>query len=120
MRRLSAWLIGPLALATVAASAGAAAATTKPLVVKANYTVYATYGPNNVKQTFSLTLYTNHTGTDHFNDTITWSVDDLKNITMIFDGGLWTYDGHMRRYGISSKKYPGTLSNSNGGTGTRY
>lgn len=120
MRRLSAWLIGPLALATVALAAGPAAASTKAPVVKAEYTVYGNYGSKPSPQVFSLILYKNHTGTDHFNDTITWSVDASKNLTMVFDNGLWTYHGVLRANGISTKRNPGTLSNVNGGTGTWY
>ena len=120
MRRRSAWLIGPLALAMVAAAAIPSAATTKPLVVKAQYTVTGNYNTKPHTQVFSLTLYTNHTGTDHWNDTITWSVDAEKNVTMVLDDGLWTYHGVMRANGISTKRNPGTLSNINGGFGTWY
>jgi hypothetical protein len=120
MRRLSAWLIGPLALATVAVTAGpVAAATAKPLIVQGEYTVHGFYGKLGHPQVFSLTLYKNHTGTDHFNDTITWSLDG-KNLTMVFDSGLWTYHGLKRATGFSTAKAPGTLSNVHGGTGTWY
>jgi hypothetical protein len=120
MRRLCAWLIVPLAIATLAVAANPAAAAPRTLTVKANYTVYAKYGPKQSPQTFSLTLYTNHTGSDHFGDTITWSVDADKNFTMVLDDGLWTYHGVMRAKGISTKRNPGTLSNINGGFGTWY
>ena len=119
MRRLSAWLIGPLALATVAVAAGPIAATTTP-VVKANYTVHGYYGKHAREQDWAMTLYTNHTGSDHFGDTITWSVDAEKNFTMILNDGLWTYHGIKRANGISTAKNPGTFSNINGGTGTWY
>ncbi|HEX4491355.1 MAG TPA: hypothetical protein VH914_09150 [Acidimicrobiia bacterium] len=120
MRRLSAWLIGPLALAAVAGMAGpVAAATTKPLAVQGQYVVYGSYNKKPRLQSFSLTLYKNHTGTDHFNDTITWSLDG-KNLTMIFDKGLWTYHGVKHVGGFNTVKKPGTLANVNGGYGTWY
>jgi hypothetical protein len=120
MRRV-AWLIGLLALTTVAATAGAAAAAapTKPPVVQGVYTVSATYGKQAHPQTFSMTLYKNHTGTDHFGDTITWSVDG-KSFTMVLDGGLWTYHGTKHLGGFDTAAKPGTLENVNGGTGTWY
>jgi hypothetical protein len=116
MKRLSAWLVGPLLFASIVVGATPAAAST---TVAGNYTAYGKWGTSTTYQAFSLTLYSNHTGTDHFNDTIVWS-RSLKSITLVFDGGLWTYLGTKTRTGISSLRYPGTLSNINGGTGTWY
>jgi hypothetical protein len=122
MKRLSAWLIGPLMLTTLAVTAGPAAASThratKPEVVYGEYTAYGKYGSADYIP-FSLTLYKDHTGTDHFNDDIVWSKSG-RSITMVFDGGLWTYLGTKTKTGLSKLKTPGTFSNINGGTGTWY
>ena len=123
MRRCFAWLVGPLMLATFAVAAvPASAATASPSVsagaIAGQYTAYAQYG-NGKWVTFSLTLYRDHTGTDHFNDTIVWSTS-YRNITMTFDDGLWTYLGRKTRAGFNNARKPGTLSNVNGGSGTWY
>jgi len=117
-RRVGVWLSAPLVVLTLAVTAVPAAAATPK--VFGNYTVYGSYGPKS-HQTFSLTLYKDGTGKDHFGDTITWSLDG-KKLTMHFnvDAGEWTYLGTKRASGFNTKKKPGTLSNVNGGTGTWY
>lgn len=119
-RRLGAWLAAPLVLLTLAVTAVPAAAATKPPKVFGVYTVYGSYGKKS-HQTFSMTLYKDHTGKDHFGDTIEWTLDG-KNLTMHFNVGAGesTYLGTKRASGFSTKKAPGTLSNVNGGTGTWY
>ena len=118
-RRLGAWLCAPLVLLTLAVTALPAAAATTPKVF-GTYTVYGSYGKKS-HQSFSLTLYKDHTGKDHFGDTITWTLDG-KSLTMHFniDAGEWTYLGTKRASGFNTAKNPGTLSNVNGGTGTWY
>ena len=123
MKRIAAWLVGPLMLVGIGfAAAPATAATVRPLSevnVPGNYTAYAKYGTSTKWVAFSLTLRADHTGTDHFNDTIVWSISG-KDLTMNFDDGLWTYLGHKTRAGFNNKSNPGTLSNVNGGTGVWY
>jgi hypothetical protein len=123
MKRHALWLIGPLMLCfAVVAASPAAAATPRPsvgpAVVAGNYTVHANFN-NTGYQTYALTLYANHTGTDHYNDTIVWSLSG-KNLTMNYDDGLWTYLGTKTKAGFNNKRHPGTLSNINGGTGIWY
>ena len=122
MKRLAAWMVGPLMLACAGMTAGpAAAATARPAVsaVVGQYTAYGKYGTATNYIPFSLTLRADHTGTDHFNDNIIWSKSG-KQITLNFNDGMWTYLGTKTRAGISSLAVPGTLSNINGGTGTWY
>jgi hypothetical protein len=123
MRRFSAWLVGPLMLATIGAAAGPAAAagarpSVSPGAIAGQYTAYGNYGDGKWVQ-FSLTLNRDHTGTDHFNDTIVWSTSG-KDITMTFDDGLWTYLGRKTKTGLNRLSVPGTLSNINGGSGIWY
>ena len=94
------------------------AAVVMPAVVAGNYTMHANFNGTGY-QTFSMTLYSNHTGTDHYNDTIIWSVSD-RNLTMTWDAGLWTYLGLKTKTGFNKPRIPGTLSNINGGTGIWY
>lgn len=124
MRRLAAWLIGPLMLSSAVFTAAPAVASTaspslRPSVVAGQYTLYGKYGTSQTYISYSLTLFKDHTGTDHVNDTIVWSTSG-KDLTMVFDGGLWTYLGHKTRTGFNNLANPGTLSNINGGTGLWY
>jgi hypothetical protein len=123
MKRIAAWLIGPLLLASIAVSAGPAAAgahpAVRPKVIAGEYTLYGKYGTSNHYIPYSMTLRIDHTGTTHFGDEIIWSTD-AKDITMTFNNGLWTYLGRKTRHGLNSLKNPGTLTNINGGTGTWY
>jgi hypothetical protein len=123
MKRIAVWLVAPLMLASVGLTAGPASAVrARPSVgvhVPGEYTAYGKYGKNTEYTAFSLTLRADHTGTDHFNDTIVWSMSG-RDLTMNFDDGLWTYLGTKTRAGFNSAKNPGTLSNVNGGTGTWY
>jgi hypothetical protein len=123
MKRIAAWLVGPLMLVSTGVAANpASAATVRPSVgvhVPGEYTAYGKYGNNTKYISFSLTLRADHTGTDHFNDTIVWSMSG-RDLTMNFDDGLWTYLGTKTKAGFNSAKNPGTLSNVNGGTGTWY
>jgi hypothetical protein len=123
MKRLTAWLIGPLMLSTIAiAAVPASAATARPAVnpkgVPGNYTLYQKIGKKGYIN-FSMTLRADHTGTDHVNDTIIWKKSG-KDITMTFDDGLWTFLGTKTKAGLSSLANPGTMSNINGGHGTWY
>jgi hypothetical protein len=124
MRRLAAWLIGPLMLSSVVFTAAPAVASpARPSLragtVAGQYTLYGKYGKSKTYIFYSLTLFKDHTGTDHVNDTIVWSTSG-KDLTMVFDGGLWTYLGHKTKAGFNSLASPGTLSNINGGTGLWY
>jgi len=127
MRRFSAWLMGPLMVGAIgvglgvgAAPAGAAMAqpSVAPGAIAGQYTMYAQYGDGKWVP-FSLTLYRDHTGTDHFNDTIVWSTDG-KDITMNFDEGLSTYLGRKSKAGLNSLRNQGTESDIGGGHGTWY
>ena len=123
MKRLSAWLIGPLMLTTTAIVTGpastATASTVVPHVVAGNYTMYEVWGPKG-HDSFSMTLYRDHTGTDHFGDSIVWSLADDKSFEMTFDDGLYHYIGMKTRAGLNNARHPGTMSNINGGHGTWY
>jgi hypothetical protein len=119
MKRLSAWLIGPLMITTLVVTAAPAfAAPARPKVVQGIYTAYGTFNGKD-RQVFSLTLYKDHTGTDHFNDNIVWSLSG-KDLTMVFDTDLWTYHGTKRKSGFNTASAPGSLTNKNGGSGTWY
>ena len=123
MKRMAAWLIGPLMVATIGFSAAPASAGAHPSVrdkvIAGEYTAYGKYGTSDKYIEFSLTLRLDHTGTTHFNDEVVWSTDG-RNITMTFNNQMWTYLGRKTRHGLNSLKNPGTLSNINGGTGTWY
>jgi hypothetical protein len=122
MRRISALLLGPLLLATTALGAAPAGATTTRLAgvnrVAGKYTAYGKFDKKGYLP-FSLTLYRDGTGTDHFGDTIVWTITD-KDLEMVFDDGLWHYSGMKTRVGFNNLRHPGTASNINGGTGTWY
>ena len=112
MRRLSVWLIGPLLLASIVVSAAPAAAGVNR--VAGQYTAYAKFDKNGWTA-FSLTLNRDGTGTDHFNDTILWTITD-KDLEMDFDAGLWHYSGTKTRAGFNNRRNPGIATNINGGS----
>jgi hypothetical protein len=120
MRRISVWLIGPLLLASTAFSAVTAgpAAAVGVNRVAGDYTAYGKFDKSGYTA-FSLTLRRDGTGTDHFNDTIVWTITD-KDLEMTFDDGLWHYSGTKTRAGFNNAAHPGTATNSNGGSFSWY
>jgi hypothetical protein len=116
MRRFSAWLIGPLLLATTAFSAVTAGPASAVGVnrVAGDYTAYGKFDKKGY-QPFSLTLNRDGTGTDHFGDTIVWTITD-KDLEMTFDDGLWHYSGTKTRAGFNNARHPGIATNINGGS----
>jgi hypothetical protein len=117
MRRLSVWLIGPLLLATTVLSAVTAgpAAAVGVRRVAGDYTVYGKFDKDKPYTSFPMTLNRDGTGTDHFGDTIVWTITD-RDLEMTFDDGLWHYSGTKTRAGFNNIKHPGTATNINGGT----
>jgi hypothetical protein len=123
MKLFSAWLIGPLTVATLAVAAVPAAAQQSrtavvPDAVAGSYTVFTNWNGGGY-QSFSMTLNRNHTGTTPMNDTITWSIN-VRAFSMTMDGVNF-YKGTTTKAGFNSKRHPGTVtSNNGGGTGIWY
>ena len=100
---------------------GAGAATAQPTTSWAGtYDMYVTW-VGHPTGLFPFTLKADHTGSDDFGDTITWTKAQ-HNITITFTGGgaTATYLGKKSKNGFNTKKKQGTSSSTSGATGTWY
>ena len=97
----------------------AVASTVAPNHVAGTYTVHGIWtGRGNWFQ-YSLTLNTDHTGSDEYGDTITWSTNG-RAFTMTLNGGTATYQGTKSKAGFDNLLHPGTMTNTTGRSGIWY